>query len=67
MNEIEITLAPPYKSFSIMTNIPHDQLEGCVVNWEVRHEDNLTAQSLIDYINSKTEMSGHKAEAVKEE
>ena len=67
MNEIDITLAPPLEGFTILTDVPHDQIEACVVNWEARNQDNLTAQSLVDYINSKTGMTGNTAKLKQDE
>lgn len=50
MQEVEIQLSNG-TSFTIFTDVG-DMLENAIINWEAR-TNNLTAQSLCNYINSK--------------
>jgi hypothetical protein len=59
--EVEVKFDDKTLNFIIATDVPDFQLDACVINWEARNQDNLTAKSLVDYINSKTGMTGHTA------
>lgn len=68
MKSYHITLSTSSRGtieFDIYTDIPNEtgcinSVEAAVDNWSVR-ADTYTAQSLVNYINSKTGMSGHSA------
>jgi hypothetical protein len=59
--EIEVKFDDKTLNFIIATDVPDFQIDACIINWAARNQDNLTAKSLVDYINSKTGMTGHTA------
>ena len=63
MKEIEIKFDDESYNFSISTSVPEEQIEGCVINWSARTKD-FTPQSLVDYINSKSHMTGDTADVI---
>ena len=64
MREIEVTFHDEKMNFKIRTNVPDNLIDACIINWEARNMKNLTAESLIEYINSKREMTGHTAKGL---
>ncbi len=64
MKEVTVTFENVELNFSIFTNVPDKELESCLDNWEARNYGNLNAESLVKYINSKTYMTGNKAEVI---
>jgi hypothetical protein len=52
-----------YKLFTIRTNMTQDEIYAATINWSARTQ-HYSAESLCDYITSKSHMSGHVAIAM---